>query len=216
MKAEIISRWIMDKLVPFGIDDDMVGEYLGTVLEDDSYDLDYKLDFVQSYIQDLSEQNIKPFLDDLREFLSEESDSKAVSETVIEKTHTPTLRERINKEREEAKSHETERKAIDIKQMKQREQLLNTYGFDVVETDQDGNLIYREKKVIPEESEPLEGINQNALRVKMAEKMKREEMKAAHDSEVKRNKELEAKRKADKEKRKTQKQERRGRGETRW
>ena len=100
----------------------MVGEYLGTVLEDDSYDLDYKLDFVQSYIQDLSEQvafgwsndrqNIKPFLDDLREFLSEESDSKAVSETVIEKTHTPTLRERINKEREEAKSHETERKAM--------------------------------------------------------------------------------------------------------
>ena len=92
--------------------------------------------------------------------MSEESDSKAVSETVIEKTHTPTLRERINKEREEAKSHETERKAMwdrvlhclnhrDIKQMKQREQLLNTYGFDVVETDQDGNLIYREKKVIP-------------------------------------------------------------------
>lgn len=37
----------------------------------------------------------------------------------------------------------------DIKQMKQREQLLNTYGFDVVDTDQDGNLIYREKKVIP-------------------------------------------------------------------
>ena len=34
----------------------MVGEYLGAVLEDDSYDLDYKLDFVQSYIQDLSEQ----------------------------------------------------------------------------------------------------------------------------------------------------------------
>lgn len=34
----------------------MVGEYLGTVLEDDSYDLDYILDFVQSYIQDLSEQ----------------------------------------------------------------------------------------------------------------------------------------------------------------
>lgn len=68
----------------------------------------------------------------------------------------------------------------------------------------------------------MEGINQNALRVKMAEKMKvgifylrklqREEMKAAHDSEVRRNKELEAKRKADKEKRKTQRQERRGRG----
>ena len=34
----------------------MIGEYLGTVLEDDSYDLDYKLDFVQSYIQDLTEQ----------------------------------------------------------------------------------------------------------------------------------------------------------------
>lgn len=100
----------------------MVGEYLGTVLEDDSYDLDYILDFVQSYIQDLSEQvalgrwsdrqDIKPFLDDLREFLSGESDSKAVSETVTEKTHTPTLREQINREREEAKSHEMERKAM--------------------------------------------------------------------------------------------------------
>ena len=43
-------------------------------------------------------------------------------------------------------------------------------------------------------------------------KLQREEMKAAHDSVVRRNKELEAKRKADKEKRKTQKQERRGRG----
>ena len=32
--------------------------------------------------------------------------------------------------------------------MKQREQLLNTYGFDVVEADEDGNLIYREKKVV--------------------------------------------------------------------
>ena len=35
----------------------------------------------------------------------------------------------------------------DVKGMKQREKLLNTYGFDVVETDADGNLIYREKKV---------------------------------------------------------------------
>ena len=100
----------------------MIGEYLGTVLEDDSYDLDYKLDFVQSYIQDLTEQvtllpnnqfqDIKPFLDDLRGFLSQEIESKAVSETVTEATHTLTLRERINMEREEAKSHETERKAM--------------------------------------------------------------------------------------------------------
>ena len=37
-------------------------------------------------------------------------------------------------------------------------------------------------------------------------------MKAAHDSEVRRNKELEAKRKADKEKKKSVKQERKGRG----
>ena len=37
-------------------------------------------------------------------------------------------------------------------------------------------------------------------------------MKAAHDSEVKRNKELEAKRKADKENNKSVKQERKGRG----
>lgn len=37
-------------------------------------------------------------------------------------------------------------------------------------------------------------------------------MKAAHDAEVKRNKEAEKKRLADKEKRKTVKQERRGRG----
>ena len=40
----------------------------------------------------------------------------------------------------------------------------------------------------------------------------RETMKAAHDAEVKRNKEAEKKRLADKEKRKTVKLERRGRG----
>ena len=33
----------------------MIGDYLGAVLEDDSYDLDYKLDFVQSYIEDLTD-----------------------------------------------------------------------------------------------------------------------------------------------------------------
>ena len=32
----------------------MIGDYLGAVLEDDSYDLDYKLDFVQSYIEDFT------------------------------------------------------------------------------------------------------------------------------------------------------------------
>ena len=31
--------------------------------------------------------------------------------------------------------------------MRQREKLLNTYGFDVLETDQNGDLIYREKAV---------------------------------------------------------------------
>ena len=31
--------------------------------------------------------------------------------------------------------------------MKQREKLLNTYGFDVLEKDENGNLIYREKAV---------------------------------------------------------------------
>ena len=35
-----------------------------------------------------------------------------------------------------------------VKEMQQREKLLNTYGFDIVEADEDGNLIYREKKVV--------------------------------------------------------------------
>ena len=120
----------------------------------------------------------------------------------------------------------------DEKEMRKRQRLLNTYGFDVLDTDEQGNLIYRQKAVgsinqmfgyKQEEKDPLEGMNDNALRVKMAEKMKvscyesliilqREAMKVAHDSEVRRNKELEAKRKADKEKRKTVKQERKGRG----
>ena len=63
--------------------------------------------------------------------------------------------------------------------MKQREKLLNTYGFDVFDVDENGDLIYREKKVhccywhsLQEESDPLEGVNENALRVKLADKMK--------------------------------------------
>ena len=31
--------------------------------------------------------------------------------------------------------------------MRKRERLLNTYGFDVLDTDENGNLIYRQKAV---------------------------------------------------------------------
>ena len=96
-------------------------------------------------------------MDALRDFLSENQETASVSEKVVEEKHVPTLRDKINQEREEAQSHPTERKAMynywlpiirsDVKGMKQREKLLNTYGFDVVETDADGNLIYREKNV---------------------------------------------------------------------
>lgn len=63
--------------------------------------------------------------------------------------------------------------------MKKREKILNTYGFDVLEVDGNGELIYRQKAVSSvhivssqEEKDPLEGVNENALRVKMAEKKK--------------------------------------------
>ena len=35
-----------------------------------------------------------------------------------------------------------------VKEMHQREKILNTYGFDVMDIDESGNLIYRQKKVI--------------------------------------------------------------------
>lgn len=35
------------------------------MLEDDSYDLDYKLDFVQSYVQDLTDQVALSWMNDL-------------------------------------------------------------------------------------------------------------------------------------------------------
>lgn len=67
----------------------------------------------------------------------------------------------------------------DVAEMRQREKLLNTYGFDVLEVDEKGELIYRQKAVhtcdifsIQEADDPLEGVNENALRVKMAEKKK--------------------------------------------
>ena len=34
-----------------------------------------------------------------------------------------------------------------VKEMQSREKVLNTYGFDVMDIDQSGNLIYRQKKV---------------------------------------------------------------------
>lgn len=35
-----------------------------------------------------------------------------------------------------------------VKEMHQREKILNTYGFDVMDVDENGNLIYRQKKVL--------------------------------------------------------------------
>lgn len=63
-----------------------------------------------------------------------------------------------------------------VKEMHQREKILNTYGFDVMDVDESGNLIYRQKKVISifhnyakEDVDPLEGVNENKMRVKLAE-----------------------------------------------
>ena len=67
-----------------------------------------------------------------------------------------------------------------MKEMHQREKILNTYGFDVLDVDDNGELIYRQQKVqlqlsfiyIQEEKDPLEGVNENKMRVKLAEKAK--------------------------------------------
>ena len=67
-----------------------------------------------------------------------------------------------------------------VKEMQSREKVLNTYGFDVMDIDQSGNLIYRQKKVCCDsgyfmkqvEVDHLEGSNDNKLRVQMAEKLK--------------------------------------------
>ncbi|KAK8828984.1 hypothetical protein WA538_000986 [Blastocystis sp. DL] len=170
---------------------------------------------VESILMGSTDRDVSEFLSALREYITHLASVKSSAEEVKEEeTHSPShpsLRDIVNQERLEAQKEQKERKPINVAEMKQREKLLNTYGFDVLETDENGNLIYREKAV-EAEKDPLEGVNENALRVKMAEKMKREAMKAAHDSEVKRNKELEAKRKADKEKKKSVKQERKGRG----
>ena len=67
-----------------------------------------------------------------------------------------------------------------MREMHQREKILNTYGFDVLDVDDNGELIYRQQKVqlqlsliyIQEEKDPLEGVNENKMRVKLAEKAK--------------------------------------------
>ena len=81
-----------------------------------------------------------------------------VKEKSEEEKRADSVRERINRERLEAQKETQQRKAMcyrwkrltgsNVKEMHQREKLLNTYGFDVVEADEDGNLIYREKKVV--------------------------------------------------------------------
>ena len=75
-----------------------------------------------------------------------------------EEKRADAIRERINRERLEAQKETQKRKVMwatrkgltgsNVKEMQQREKLLNTYGFDIVEADEDGNLIYREKKVV--------------------------------------------------------------------
>ncbi|KAK8822980.1 hypothetical protein AV274_4122 [Blastocystis sp. ATCC 50177/Nand II] len=172
------------------------------------------METVETILLDSTEKDSSHFLEALRSFLSSPSIVDAPVEEVKEKSEeekrADAIRERINRERLEAQKETQKRKTINVKEMQQREKLLNTYGFDIVEADEDGNLIYREKK---EEKDPMDGVNENALRVKLIEKKKREDMKAQHDMEVRRNKELEAKRKADQEKKKTVRKERRGRGD---
>lgn len=75
-----------------------------------------------------------------------------------EEKRADSIRERVNRERLEAQKETQQRKAMwtrwteltssNLKEMQQREKLLNTYGFDVMDADEDGNLIYREKKVV--------------------------------------------------------------------
>ena len=36
----------------------------------------------------------------------------------------------------------------DVREMHQREKILNTYGFDVLDVDANGELIYRQQKVL--------------------------------------------------------------------
>ena len=67
-----------------------------------------------------------------------------------------------------------------MREMHQREKILNTYGFDVLDVDDNGELIYRQQKVqlqlsliyIQEEKDQLESVNENKMRVKLPEKAK--------------------------------------------
>lgn len=79
------------------------------------------------------------------------------SSSPAEQLSQPSLRDRINQERLEAQKEVKVRKAVyslyiklihsNESEMRQRERLLNTYGFDVLDTDENGDLIYRQKAV---------------------------------------------------------------------
>lgn len=84
---------------------------------------------------------------------AEENESSSPAEQLSQ----PSLRDRINQERLEAQKEVKVRKAVyssyiklthsNESEMRQRERLLNTYGFDVLDTDENGDLIYRQKAV---------------------------------------------------------------------
>ena len=107
------------------------------------------------------EQNVSSFLQNLREYLGNvagEHEEEEPTEEVTEETHTePSHRDIINQERLEAQKETKTRKVMqgqqnvltysDVSQMKKREKILNTYGFDVLEVDGNGELIYRQKAV---------------------------------------------------------------------
>ena len=104
---------------------------------------------------------MSPFLSELRSFLESPPEidvpAEEEAEPAADQQSNLSLRERINKERMEAQKEVKVRKAMyvftfsvscsDEKEMRKRERLLNTYGFDVLDTDEQGNLIYRQKAV---------------------------------------------------------------------
>jgi hypothetical protein len=98
---------------------------------------------------------------------------------------------------------------------KKRDLLLEKYGFEVAQTDSEGNLVLSDPADSHKRSTGanLEG-NLNAARVANEDKSKREQAKAAHERQVAQNKDQQAKEAARREaaKQRTQKQERKGRG----
>ncbi|KAJ3410690.1 hypothetical protein HDV05_003487 [Chytridiales sp. JEL 0842] len=216
MDDEVLA-FITEKLsTALSLSDETYAEYITQLALDDSIEKDEKGAIIKEFLEDATEEDTGSFVDDIlkeaaeivakktAEALKEVEEAVQVPEPVIEREETLL----------EPTKASTAKPALSKEERRRREMILAKYDYDVGEivegADGEAEIVYKGVS----EGPSLKGtmpVNDNAQRVKEAERLRREKLKAEHEHKVARDKAANEKRllEKEKEKKRTMKKEKR-------